>query len=94
LPITFDILISMLAYATRTRTCHAQHGGRLNLHDNRRRDTRILRETTMLAYLLQKLSHYFERAEQRRIERELARSSDLCELERRVRTLECTGGRE
>lgn len=45
----------------------------------------------MITYLSKKLSHHLLRAEQRRVERILSQSSDLCELERRLRALEHAG---
>jgi hypothetical protein len=45
----------------------------------------------MFAYLLEKLGNWFERAEQRRLGDYLASSSDLAELERRMRSVERNG---
>ena len=42
----------------------------------------------MFAYILEKLSGFFERSEQHRMEDYLARSVDLNEIERRQRQLE------
>jgi hypothetical protein len=50
-----------------------------------------LLENIMFAYLLEKLGSFFERAEQRRRTDYLASSSDLAELERRMRSLEKNG---
>jgi hypothetical protein len=51
----------------------------------------FLLENIMLAYLFEKLGSWFERAEQRRRADYLASSSDLAELERRMRSLEKNG---
>ncbi|MGA7816814.1 DUF3563 family protein [Caballeronia sp.] len=45
----------------------------------------------MFSYLLEKLGSSFDRAEQRRRTDYLASSSDLAELERRMRSLEKNG---
>jgi len=45
----------------------------------------------MFAILLQKLSIWFEAAEQRRREEYLAQSSDVVQLEKRIRSLENNG---
>jgi hypothetical protein len=45
----------------------------------------------MFAYILEKLSGFFGRSEQRRMEEYLARSVDLNEIERRQRQLEKDG---
>ncbi len=42
----------------------------------------------MFAYLFEKLSHWMGRTEQSRVEDYLASSSDLAELERRMRSIE------
>jgi hypothetical protein len=51
----------------------------------------FLLEHIMFAYLLEKLGSFFERAEKRRRTDYLASSSDLAELERRMRSLEKNG---
>ena len=51
----------------------------------------FLLEHIMFAYLLEKLGSFFERAEKRRRTDYLASSSDLAELERRMRPLEKNG---
>jgi hypothetical protein len=51
----------------------------------------FLLENIMFAYLLEKLGSFFERAEERRRTDYLASSSDLSELERRMRSLEKNG---
>jgi hypothetical protein len=51
----------------------------------------FLLENIMLAYLLEKLGSFFERAEERRRTDYLASSSDLAEVERRMRSLEKNG---
>ncbi len=45
----------------------------------------------MFAYLLEKLDSWFDRNEQRRLERYLAGSPDLAEVERRLRWLDTHG---
>jgi hypothetical protein len=45
----------------------------------------------MLAFLLEKLDNWFECAEQRRVENYLAGSSDLSEIEARLRLLDRNG---
>lgn len=45
----------------------------------------------MLAYILEKLSNWFESAERARREAYLAASSDVVDLERRLRALESWG---
>ncbi|HEY3597478.1 MAG TPA: DUF3563 family protein [Paraburkholderia sp.] len=45
----------------------------------------------MFAYLLEKLDSWFHRDEQRRLERYLAGSSDLAEIERRLQHLDKNG---
>jgi hypothetical protein len=45
----------------------------------------------MFAYILEKLGGWFERSEQRRLERYLTGSADLTEIERRLRWLEKNG---
>ncbi|HEV3105254.1 MAG TPA: DUF3563 family protein [Trinickia sp.] len=45
----------------------------------------------MMAYILEKLSNWFESAERDRREAYLATSSDIVDLERRLRTLESNG---
>ncbi len=45
----------------------------------------------MFAFLLEKLGSWFERAEQRRLANYLASSSDLAEVERRMRQVEREG---
>ncbi|GLU30182.1 DUF3563 family protein [Trinickia caryophylli] len=45
----------------------------------------------MLAYILEKLSNWFEAAERRRREAYLASSTDIVDLERRLRALESNG---
>ncbi|WP_429284750.1 DUF3563 family protein [Paraburkholderia sp. GAS41] len=45
----------------------------------------------MFAYLLGKLDNWFERAQQRSLDSYLATSSDLQELERRMRSTERNG---
>lgn len=47
----------------------------------------------MLAYLLDKLSNWFEAAERNRREAYLASSSDVVQLEQRIRSLETKGYR-
>ncbi len=42
----------------------------------------------MFAYLIDKLSHWLGHTEQRRIDDYLASSSDLADLERRMRSIE------
>ena len=48
-------------------------------------------ENLMFAFLLERFGRWFERAEQRRLHDFLAESSDLGELERRMRSLERNG---
>ena len=45
----------------------------------------------MFAYLIEKLSFWFEAAEQRRREAYLAESTDIVQLEQRIRSLETNG---
>jgi len=45
----------------------------------------------MLAYLLEKLGNLLERAEHSRRDAYLASSVDICELERRMRSIEING---
>lgn len=45
----------------------------------------------MFAYILEKLSTWFETAELRRREAWLSSSVDVCQLEQRLRTLETNG---
>lgn len=45
----------------------------------------------MFAYILEKLSNWFESAERNRREAYLASSSDIVDLERRLRSLEAHG---
>ena len=45
----------------------------------------------MFAFLLEKLSIWFEAAERRRREEYLAQSSDIVQLEQRIRSLETNG---
>jgi hypothetical protein len=45
----------------------------------------------MFAYIIEKLSIWFETAEQRRREEYLAQSSDVVQLEKRIRSLESNG---
>jgi hypothetical protein len=45
----------------------------------------------MFAFLLEKLSIWFETAERRRREEYLAQSSDIVQLEQRIRSLETNG---
>jgi hypothetical protein len=45
----------------------------------------------MFAYVLEKLSTWFEVAERNRREEYLASSSDIVQLEQRIRTLETNG---
>ena len=45
----------------------------------------------MFAYILEKLSNWFESAERNRREAYLASSSDVVDLERRLRSLEAEG---
>jgi hypothetical protein len=45
----------------------------------------------MFAYLLEKLSIWFDTAERRRREEYLAQSSDVVQLEQRIRSLETNG---
>ena len=50
-----------------------------------------LLENIMIAYLLEKLSNWFETAERDRREAYLASSADIVQLEQRIRTLEVNG---
>ncbi|CAG9239475.1 conserved hypothetical protein [Paraburkholderia tropica] len=52
---------------------------------------RSLENIIMFAYLLEKLSTWFETAERRRREAYLASSSDIVQLEQRIRSLESNG---
>lgn len=45
----------------------------------------------MFAYLIEKISTWFEAAEQRRREAYLAQSTDIVQLEQRLRSLEVHG---
>ncbi|HEY3539739.1 MAG: DUF3563 family protein [Trinickia sp.] len=45
----------------------------------------------MLAYIIEKLSNWFESAERTRREAYLASSSDVVDLEKRLRALESNG---
>jgi hypothetical protein len=45
----------------------------------------------MFAYIIEKLSMWFEAAEQRRREEYLAQSTDVVQLEKRIRALESNG---
>lgn len=45
----------------------------------------------MFAYILEKLSNWFESAERARREEYLASSTDIDDLERRLRSLEANG---
>ncbi|NRO97681.1 DUF3563 domain-containing protein [Paraburkholderia sp. NMBU_R16] len=45
----------------------------------------------MLAYIIEKLSNWFESAERTRREAYLASSSDIVDLEKRLRALESNG---
>jgi hypothetical protein len=45
----------------------------------------------MFAYILEKLSTWFETAERNRREEYLASSSDIVQLEQRIRSLETNG---
>jgi hypothetical protein len=45
----------------------------------------------MFAFIIEKLSTWFEIAEQRRREEYLAQSSDIVQLEQRIRSLESNG---
>ncbi|CAD6547116.1 hypothetical protein LMG27952_04522 [Paraburkholderia hiiakae] len=45
----------------------------------------------MFAFLLEKLSNWFETAERRRREAYLASSADIVQLEQRIRSIESTG---
>ncbi|MGH8782494.1 DUF3563 family protein [Paraburkholderia sp.] len=45
----------------------------------------------MIAYLLEKLSNWFESAERSRREAYLASSADIVQLEQRIRSLETNG---
>ncbi len=48
-------------------------------------------EIIMFAYILEKLSNWFEAAERRRREAYLASSVDIVQLEQRIRSLETNG---
>jgi hypothetical protein len=48
-------------------------------------------EHIMFAYVLHQLASFFERSEQRRRDAYLASSSDLGDLERRMRTIDSNG---
>jgi Protein of unknown function (DUF3563) len=50
-----------------------------------------LLENIMFAYVLEKLSTWFETAERSRREAYLASSSDIVQLEQRIRSLETNG---
>ena len=45
----------------------------------------------MFAFLIERLSIWFEAAEQRRREAYLAQSTDIVQLEKRIRSLETNG---
>lgn len=45
----------------------------------------------MFAYILEKLSHWFDTAERTRREAYLASSSDIVQLEQRIRSIETNG---
>jgi hypothetical protein len=45
----------------------------------------------MFAYILEKLSNWFETAERSRREAYLAEASDIVQLEQRIRSLEISG---
>ncbi len=45
----------------------------------------------MVAYIVEKLSYWFESAERERREAYLASSSDIVQLEQRIRSLETNG---
>ena len=51
----------------------------------------ILGEKIMFAFLLEKVSVWFETAERNRREEYLAQSSDIVQLEKRIRSLETEG---
>ncbi|WP_424064511.1 DUF3563 family protein [Paraburkholderia sp.] len=55
------------------------------------RHAHLLPERIMFRYFVEKLSCWFERTEQRRANDFLASSSDIAELERRMRSMESTG---
>ena len=48
-------------------------------------------ENIMIAYIVEKLSNWFESAERNRREAYLAASSDIVQLEQRIRSLETSG---
>jgi Protein of unknown function (DUF3563) len=48
----------------------------------------------MLTYVLMALSNWFENAERRRREAYLAQSTDIVQLEKRIRALESNGFRQ
>jgi hypothetical protein len=48
-------------------------------------------EFIMFAFVVEKLSHWFETAERTRREAYLAESSDIVQLEQRIRSLETSG---
>ncbi|GLZ75173.1 hypothetical protein Bcon01_82180 [Burkholderia contaminans] len=48
-------------------------------------------ENVMIAYIVEKLSNWFESAERERREAYLATSSDIVQLESRIRSLETNG---
>jgi hypothetical protein len=48
-------------------------------------------EHTMFAFLLHQVASFFERAEQRRRDAYLGSSSDLADLERRMRAVDADG---
>ena len=52
---------------------------------------RSLENNIMFAYFLEKLSTWFETAERSRREAYLASSSDIVQLEQRIRSLETNG---
>jgi len=55
------------------------------------RRTESLEHTIMFAYFLEKLGTWFETAERRRREAYLASSSDIVQLEQRIRSIESSG---
>jgi hypothetical protein len=52
---------------------------------------RSLENTIMFAYILEALSNWFEVAERTRREAYLASSSDIVQLEQRIRSIESNG---
>ncbi len=55
------------------------------------RRTESLEHTIMFAFVLEKLSNWFETAERRRREAYLASSADIVQLEQRIRSIESNG---